>query len=157
MYLISATSIPGVGFFGIVASAVLVGICTGVLTMTRRERLIHNVLENDQKKKELKIKAAIVLQRIWRKYQAGQGILNRASATSLPKPVSSDGWHLPNSRDSSDDQGDFKNEVNTTIASKFTKAFSKKPSVVKQDLDKESRYEKTKKTYAQCTIKYFAA
>lgn len=77
-----------IGFFGIVASAVLVGMCTGILTMTRRERLIHNVLENDQKRKELTTKAAIVLQRIWRRYKSGGEILkkNEIGSTRTLKP-----------------------------------------------------------------------
>lgn len=57
------------GFYGLLFTAQVVSILTNNLRMTRRERQIYNVLESNRLKKDLRTKAAIVLQRIWRRYK----------------------------------------------------------------------------------------
>ena len=64
-----------IGISGTVASALLVTLMTAKLTMTRRERLLHKVLNSDNIKKELKDKAAIVLQRTYRRHLKGYNVL----------------------------------------------------------------------------------
>lgn len=65
------------GLSGTIASALLVTLMTAKLTMTRRERLLHKVLNSDNIKKELKHKAAIVLQRTYRRHLKGYDVLKR--------------------------------------------------------------------------------
>lgn len=64
-----------IGFFGILAAAVLVTVMTDKLTMTRRERLLTKTLKIDTLDHELKHRAATVLQRLFRKYRKGQKVL----------------------------------------------------------------------------------
>ena len=60
---------------GCVATAILVNIMTDTLGMTRRERLLFRVLNNDNLRNSLKEKAAIVLQRTWRAHKKGKRVL----------------------------------------------------------------------------------
>ena len=61
-----------VGFYGLVVTAHLVSVVTGGLNMTRRERQVFDVLEKDKLRKDVREKAAILLQRIWRLYHHQQ-------------------------------------------------------------------------------------
>ena len=62
-----------VGFYGLVATAHLVSIVTGGLNMTRRERQILNLLESSELRKDVRNKAAILMQRIWRAHKHRRG------------------------------------------------------------------------------------
>ena len=64
-----------IGFSGIVAAAILVTVMTGKLTMTRRERLLHQVLKMDAIDASIKHKAAIVLQRTFRRYKTNKPVI----------------------------------------------------------------------------------
>lgn len=68
-----------IGFFGLIASAVLVGIVCDKLTMSRREKMIHEILDRNQNKKDLRDAAATVLQRCWLRHKEGYNILQRAT------------------------------------------------------------------------------
>ena len=58
-----------IGFFGIVVSAFLVSIICNLFLMTRRERVIFNVLRKDEASKRTQHLAAILIQRIWRRHR----------------------------------------------------------------------------------------
>lgn len=58
-----------VGFYGIVASAFLVGALHDILMTTRRERVIYNLMVKDQYKRQLENKAVILVQRCWRRFR----------------------------------------------------------------------------------------
>ena len=73
---------------GCVATAILVNIMTDTLGMTRRERLLFRVLNNDNLRNSLKEKAAIVLQRTWRAHKKGKRVL--AKPTIVRSNVSTD-------------------------------------------------------------------
>jgi len=68
-----------VGGSGIILSAVLVGLTTDKLTMTRREKLINKVLYNENLNNNLKDRAATVIQRTFRRYKDGYSILQSYS------------------------------------------------------------------------------
>ena len=71
--LMGRVTVLCVGFYGLVATAHLVSIVTGSLNMTRRERQILNLLESDKMRKDVKTKAAILMQRIWRAHKQRRG------------------------------------------------------------------------------------
>lgn len=63
------------GLTGCIFTAILVGLMTDKLAMTRRERLLHRVLNDDWMEKEMRDRAAIVLQRTFRCYRKGKKVL----------------------------------------------------------------------------------
>ena len=79
-----------IGFSGTIASALVVTLMTTKLTMTRRERLLHKVLNSDNIKKELKNKAAIVLQRTYRRHLKGYDVFRRPTVDQNSRPPAPD-------------------------------------------------------------------
>lgn len=73
--IIGRVCVLWIGFSGIVSAAILVTVMTDMLTMTRRERLLHRVLNIDAIDGELRHRAAIVLQRTFRRYKTGKPVI----------------------------------------------------------------------------------